>query len=280
MTWLRAQGIRVNLGNVSFSRLSDLCTERVGPLGWVVDGSVGTATYFPEEAIATWLRERDLCEVDLIAFERGGVIPLQESLQAALDRFGADTLLLVDGGTDSLLKGDEADLATVDEDAASLVAAEMTKAQTKLLACIGFGIDTHHGICHHSFLENVSEAIRLGGHLGCVSVTRESDEGQAFIDAVDFLSSTHAERSIVQTSIADAIGGAFGNVHRTERTAGSDLFINPLMSTYWTFDLPTVVGMMGFRDRLMATNTFMEVEAAIRAHHGNAIKRDWTPLPY
>jgi hypothetical protein len=45
-----------------------------------------------------------------------------------------------------------------------------------------------------------------------------------------------AQRSIVNASILAAIDGQFGDYHATNRTEGSELFINPLMSQYWFFD--------------------------------------------
>jgi len=47
-------------------------------------------------------------------------------------------------------------------------------------------------------------------------------------------------QSIVNGSIASAIRGDFGDVHVSERTRSSELFINPLMTLYFGFDLAAV----------------------------------------
>ena len=51
VVWLLSQGKKVTLGNVSFAEIDRLCNERVGPLGWVVDGECGETGYFPERAL-------------------------------------------------------------------------------------------------------------------------------------------------------------------------------------------------------------------------------------
>ena len=48
---------------------------------------------------------------------------------------------------------------------------------------------------------------------------------------------TPTRPSIVNGQIAAAIAGEFGDVRFTERTRGSELFVNPLMAMYFTVDL-------------------------------------------
>ena len=278
-SWLKAAGKQVVLANLSFSRIDLACRERIGPSGWVVDGSCEPMSYFPERHLSEWLT---LCGENptVIAFEKTGVQPLRASYDAVVAKFGIDTIILVDGGTDSVVKGDEALLGTVEEDAASIVAVDMVVGPQKFLACLGFGIDQFHGICHHSFLENTAEILRSGGFLGCVSVSRGTLEGDAMLNAVDFLNNRQpSQRSIVSNSIASAMRGDFGDVHFNERTAGSELFINPLMSLLWCYNLSAVAANMGFYREIADTQTLLEVENAIRLHHANADKRDWLSLP-
>lgn len=56
-----------------------------------------------------------------------------------------------DGGTDSLMRGDESGLGTPTEDMASIAAVNKLKVRTKILMCIGLGIDTFHGEQSKSF---------------------------------------------------------------------------------------------------------------------------------
>ena len=62
-----------------------------------------------------------------------------------------------------------------------------------------------------------------------------------YVEATEYvLAQTSTRSSIVCTSILSAIDGHFGDYHRTDRTWGSELFINTLMSLYWCFRLEAV----------------------------------------
>lgn len=132
------------------------------------------------------------------------------------------------------MRGDEAGLGTPQEDVTSLAAvAGLPDIPTKLVSCIGFGIDAFHGVCHAHFLENVAAIEKDGGYLGMLSLGRETEEGRAFLDAAEHARlETPGRPSIVSGCIASAVQGDFGDVHFTTRTAGSELFINPLMAAY------------------------------------------------
>ena len=54
-SWLKAAGKQVVLANLSFSRIDLACRERIGPSGWVVDGSCEPMSYFPERHLSEWL---------------------------------------------------------------------------------------------------------------------------------------------------------------------------------------------------------------------------------
>ena len=161
-----------------------------------------------------------------------------------------------------------------------MAAADLLDLPTKLMACIGFGLDVAGGSCPRSFLENVSEEIRAGGHLGCVSVTRESPEGQALLSAAERVAAEGGGLDGASASIAGAVEGAFAEEERTALSDGGDPFMNPLMAAYWTFDLPVVAAMMGAREALSGTRTGAEVRAALASHRERVMTREWLALPY
>lgn len=238
-----------------------------------------SSSYFPERHIAEWLEARGENGV-VVGLGVSGVRLLKEAYEAVVAKYEIDTIVLVDGGTDSLLKGDEALLATIEEDATSIVAVNEIAGPRKLLVCLGFGIDHYHGVCHHSFLENTAEMVRAGGFLGCISITREMPEGRAFLDAVDHLNTNHTiQKSIVCNSIASAMRGEFGDVQVTGRTGNSELFINPLMTFYWCYDLAVVAEHMGFYQAMLATETLHDVNRVINLHHAQVAQRDWKDIP-
>ena len=260
---LRGLSKTVHLANLSFTNLRTSGCETIDGKAWLVNASARQLDYFPERLLAEWLR-RQGHEGSIIAFDNTGVRPLHDAYRVVVERFGIDTVVLIDGGTDSIIKGDEPGLGTVTEDATSLVAVNELDVPRKLLACLGFGIDHFHGISHHSYLENTAELIRLGGFMGNCSVTADTPEGRAFLDAVDYANMQQPHhRSIVCNSISSAIRGEFGDYQTTGRTAGSQLFVNPLMPIYWFYNIAVLAKWIGFYDALLDTNSRYDVLNAI-----------------
>jgi len=279
---LRKAGVQVHLANLSFSRLDGVEGRRPSPAVLEVgpDSSSGSSSYFPEKHLCRWLREQG-AEPRIFAFEKTGVVPLRRAYAAVIDELGVDTLLLVDGGTDSLLRGDEAGLGTPSEDMASIAAADDLDVPNKLLASIGFGVDAFHGVCHAQVLEAVAELSRGGGYLGAFSLLPQMSEFALYKSAVEAVHAAMEEQpSIVNASILSAVEGDFGDVHRTHRTRGSKLFINPLMAIYFAFDLAAVARRVLYLQHLKGTQTMFEVSAIIEGfQRGCGSLKPWAPIP-
>lgn len=281
---LRAQGKNVTLANLSFTNLpatggKELCS---GCFEVTSSTKPGKDSYFPELYLAKWLAEKG--EQPLVyAFERRlGVKPLTQAYQHIIKKHGIDAFVLVDGGTDSVMFGNEIKMGTPTEDHCSMAAACLTSVPIKLLTCLGFGVDTFHGVSHGLFLENVAALEKSGGYLGCFSVASSSQEGDLYIECYKAVSQ-HMQPSIVCTSIIDGMCGEFGDHHSTTRTSGSQLFINPLMSIYWTFDLQKIVDRIQYLEKLNATETNHEIRVLINSHTKSVIEsgavRAVIPLP-
>lgn len=175
-----------------------------------------------------------------------------------MSELSVDALLLVDGGSDSLLVGDEAGLGTPAEDMASIAAATALELPTKLLASIGFGVDAFHGVSHGHVLETVAAIAKSGGFLGSFSLLHEMEE-------FAFYESAH---------------GDFGDVHRTQRTRGSTLWINPLMSLFFAFELEAVSKRIAYLPAIEHTQTMFEVGAIIEAYQKSLGRlRPRAPIP-
>lgn len=278
-TRLLTRGASVALANLSFSNLWDSGAEKLDPSTWQITTGARELPYFPEKWLAEWLAHRSL-DVPVYGFGKSGAAPLRDAYRTLLDRHDFDLVVLVDGGTDSLIFGDEPGLGTITEDAVSLVGAVQAAGDRVVLACLGFGIDHFHGISHHSFLENAARITRAGGYLGGVSLVGGTAEADAFLDLVAYANQRQPRhRSIVCNSIASAIHGEFGNYHATDRTGESELFVNPLMSQYWAFSGPKVVASMAFADRLADTSTFEEASAVIERMRNGVTPRIRKPIP-
>ncbi len=279
---LRALGKTVHLANLSFSPIAD-STGRKLPGGMVkVDAHTeGSERYFPEMYLARWLASQNI-NAPIYCLSRDGVKPIATAYAWLAETLNIDTILLVDGGTDSLMRGDEVGLGTPAEDMVSIAAVDQTDVARKLLVCLGFGIDTFHGVCHAQFLEAVGAVTRDGGFLGMWSLTQDMPEVQQYKAASDYtFRHMRNNPSIVSSSILSAIEGQFGDFHANERTEGSELFINALMTLYWAFRLEPIVRRNLYLDRLRATESFQDVIDVIHTYRARntANIKDWQDLP-
>lgn len=277
---LARRGVEVHLANLSFTNLDRvegprlaLAVVEVGP------DTTGPSGYFPEKLLCRWLRDAGY-EARVHAFDKVGVVPLRDAYEALVRELRVDALVLVDGGSDSLLRGDEVGLGTPSEDMASIAAAKDLDVPVKLLASIGFGVDAFHGVCHAHVLEAIAELTRQGGYLGAFSLLPAMPELAAYRSAVEAAhAAMPAQASIVNASILSAAEGDYGDVHRTDRTRGSRLWINPLMATYFTFELAALARRVRYLSLLEGTRTIFEVSAIIEAYQREADLRPRTPIP-
>ncbi|MFF3562178.1 DUF1152 domain-containing protein [Streptomyces sp. NPDC002574] len=264
---LRTAGKEVTLANLSFADLYGLDTEV-----WVEPGvaairpdTVARGTYFPERTLARWLEARGMPST-VYALERTGVEPLRAAYRALIAHLGGvDAIVLADGGTDILMRGDEHGLGTPEEDMASLGAVHgLTDVAERLVVCLGFGVDAHHGVNHTLVLENLAALERDGAYLGAFSLPRDSREGALYLDAVaDAQAATPDHPSIVNGSVAAAVRGEFGNVQFTERTRHSELFVNPLMALYFCVDAVGLARRNLYLDRLEGTQLTRQISSVV-----------------
>jgi hypothetical protein len=172
---LRSAGKEVHLANLSFSDLHGLGLDvwldadvaAIGP------DTVARGDYFPERTLARWLARQDLPST-VYAFPRTGVRPLRAAYRTLVGHLGGvDALVLVDGGTDILMQGDEHGLGTPEEDMASLAAVQgLDDIPRRIVACLGFGVDAPHGVNHSLVLENLAALDRAGAPIWAHSPCR------------------------------------------------------------------------------------------------------------
>lgn len=189
--------------------------------------------------------------------------------------------MLVDGGTDILLRGDESGLGTPEEDMSSLCAVSGIKGVQRLVVCLGFGIDSFHGVCHADVLENLAALDREGAYLGAFSIPSTSAAATAYLDAVAHAqASTPLRPSIVNDQIAAALRGEFGDAAFTSRTAGSELFVNPLMAMYFAVDLLGLARSVGYLERLENTDHMREVSLVIENYREEIERKPRRSIPH
>jgi hypothetical protein len=285
MVELLEGGKEVFLANLSFTHL------HIGdPDAWLAPhvAAVGADTtgpdeYFPERTLARWLRANGFRDV-VYAFPHSvGVQSLRSAYRSLIKHLELDAIVLVDGGTDILLRGDESGLGTPEEDMTSLAAAAaLSEVPIKLVVSLGFGIDAYHGVNHVQVLENIAELDQDGGFLGAFSIPSRSRAAQLYCDAVAHAQDATPRRpSIVNGQIAAALAGKHGDVHVSTRTGGSTLFVNPLMGMYFAFDLLAVARRNLYLDRIEDTAQMRQVSRAIdEFRHGLASSRQPRAFPH
>ena len=265
---LVAQGKAVYLANFSFTQLEffegEWITESMMRVTAQTKGLPGI--YFPEWHLCRWFEQQGQDEMAVFAFNRTGVLPLVESYEALVARLQLDTVLLVDGGTDSLMRGDEDGLGTPGEDLTSITAVAALDIPQKMLMCLGFGVDHYHGVSNDLSLAAIAELAQSQHFLGSTSLLNEMPEVQQYRAAVEYVfAAMPNDVSIVSSSILSALSGYYGNHHATERTAGSKLWINPLMAICWFFDLEGIVKRNLIVAQLGTTDSFRQVRQRILA---------------
>lgn len=258
---LRNAGKEVYLASLSFSALSATKADRLSAVLFKVDSdTVHALDYFPEAFLSSWFRDVEKLEVPVYCIEQSGVQPLTAAYKTLVEKLDLDTIILIDGGTDSLMRGDEVSLGTPHEDIASIAAVAQIQVRQKILACLGVGVDSFHGVCHSYFFEAVSEIAKRGGYLGALSLTKDMPEVSKYRDASRAVfRRMPSQPSIVNTSILDAIDGNFGNHHSTDKTVGGELWINPMMPLYWFFNLEQVAGRILYLDWIKGSENFQEL---------------------
>jgi hypothetical protein len=278
---LRERGKEVFLANLTFTYLGETDAQYLFPhLARITVETTGADRYFPERRLSEWLAEQGH-PATVYAFEKVGVRPLRAAYARLVEELQVSAILLVDGGTDILMRGDEEGLGTPEEDMTSLCAVAGLPGIESFVTSIGFGVDAFHGVCHAHVLENIAAIEREGGYLGAFSVTGGMPEGRAYLSAVSRgQARTPGRPSIVNGSIAAAIEGKFGDVQFSTRTAQSQLFINPLMALYFGFELSVLARQSLYLRLLEDTESIFDVSARIRAFRQTVQPRPRVPIPH
>ena len=112
------------------------------------------------------------------------------------------------------------------------------------------------------------------------SLVEQMPEVKRFREAADavFAAMPH-HPSIVSSSVLSALAGEYGDYHATSRTAGSTLWINPLMPVYWTFRLEEVARRVLYLDEMKTTVGYGDVLRLVEAFRHRLEKiRPWEDM--
>ena len=276
--YLRKMGIEITLANLSFTQLPFSEAQEVFPGTYHITENCTDLPYFPEKYVLEWLQARGENPSVYALSNDMGVQPLRRAYAHIQSRHAIDTLILVDGGTDSLMFGDESKVGTIVEDACSIVAANQLPIANSYLLAIGFGVE--HELNHHACLENIAALTQTDEYLGAFSLTKAMPEGQAYLELVQYLNEKmRLHESIVTNSIASAMQGGFGDLPPTRRSKSSTQFISPLMNLYWSFRLQGLAARIQFAQLIEDTTTMHEVAKIFQKYRAMNTRRAHQTIP-
>ena len=260
---LRARGVRADFASLSFTALDSLAGAAVDSQAsclFGVDGSAATtSSYCPEAWLARWLKESQEHEGPVWALAKVGVKPLRAALAVLTARLGTDLVVLVDGGIDLSLRGNETSIGTPAEDLASLCAVAGLD-HPSLAMCIGFGSELREGIPHAQVLERFAELQRLGSFLGATSLHPDTPAGAGYREALAFVQAGQRDQrgTHIHQVVLAAMEGRFGS-------PAPDVWISPLAALCWFFDARVMAASHLFLKHLEGTETIWDVTNVIRA---------------
>ncbi len=278
---LRQRGFNVHLANYSFSDIADYRGgERLSPtLVGVTGAEDDVFPYCPEYYLARWFRAAQNEPVPVWCFHKTGVEPLAQDYERLLRHLQIDGVLLVDGGVDSLVRGDESETGTFVEDSISLAAVRRQRGlKACLLACTGLGAERE--LNHAQIFENIAALTREGGFLGSCSLTAAMHACAPYEQAVLHVQGQRFhDPSVINSSIVSALRGEYGDYHLTEKTRGSRLWISPLMPIFWFFGFEAVAQRNLVLGLLDGTQSFREAVMRVAMAAGQMPRRRASTIP-
>jgi hypothetical protein len=248
-------GKTVVLGSYSFGDPNELkgAADVFNEAGVTVRLATATSTpdqhYGPEVHVCSFLdlRYPSLAPHFVYAYyARDFTVPLLTRLyQQFIDSHSVDAIVLVDGGSDSIMAGDEEGLGDPIEDAVSVTTvASLKELKARVLISIGLGTDRFNQVSDAASLRAIAELTRMGGFLGAV-ILEPAGAGACFYrDCLEHIYQRQGFRSVLAGTIVSAVEGHFGweDVPPVlqERVRPGQLFLWPLMAVLWGFDVETV----------------------------------------
>jgi len=251
----------LTFSNVIFSQITNLKNRIIlsDTLVGITANTENLQIYFPEFYLSQYFQEKLNQKITIWCFKITGVNPLLKNYQILINHLGIDGILLIDGGVDSLILGDEKEKGTFIEDLISLAAvAQLHDISTRLIGSLGFGAE--RDITYPHILENIAHFTKENAFLGTCSLVKTMDVYQKYKEIVLFTQQQKGQdSSVINSSIISSVEGEYGDYHLTSKTKGSELFISPLMSIYWFFELTKLAEFNLYLDSIKETETMNDV---------------------
>jgi len=204
---------------------------------------------------------------------------LHASYQYLIEKMAIDAVIAVDGGVDSLLRGDEYSLGSPLEDALTLAALSLIDGPDRILAAVGFGAERLDRISHAQVLARIADLQGAGAWLGAEALTGTAADDMQAAGKYILSNQQGMHNSVVVGSVLASLMGKFGDHAVTPHSVNTPPWVSPLMSLFWYFDLAEVARQNLYLSRLLNTSTFGEVAEALGGFVKTRPKRGWEEIP-
>jgi hypothetical protein len=276
---LRRLGKTVVIGSYSFgdpariSGATPVFTEDEAVAVRVDAACVADARYGPEVHVCSYLDAAypESAPHSVYAYyARAFTVPsLTRLYRQLVATHSVDAVVIVDGGSDSLMAGDEEGLGDPIEDAVSVAAVSaLDGLRAKVLIVVGLGTDRFNHVSDAASLRAVAELTRAGGFLGAAALEPAAAGSAFYRGCLEHIYQRQGFRSVLAGTIDSAIQGWFGldavPPLLERRVRPGELFFWPLMAVLWGFDVDVVARrsliVRWIRDR----GTVLECHAALQ----------------
>jgi hypothetical protein len=178
-------------------------------------------------------------------YARAFTIPVLTAFyQQLIAEHTIDAIVLFDGGSDSLMRGDEDGLGDPVEDAVSVATVATLDVKLKLLISIGLGADRYNNVSDAATLRAIAELTASGGFRGAVSLEPQHSGLQFYRKCIEHIYHRQTFRSVIAGMIVSSTEGYFGGDTippiMEDRLQQGSFFIWALMAMLWAFDVEKV----------------------------------------
>lgn len=240
--------------------------------------SVPASDYGPEVHVCSYLDQQypETAPHFIYAYyARAFTVPTLSRFYNLLIRLHSiDAVILVDGGSDSLMVGDEEGLGDPVEDAVSVATvAGLHGLKFKVLISIGLGADRFNTVSDAASLRAVAELTAQGGFLGACSLEPTNPGFQFYKDCVAHVYQRQTFHSVASGAIISAVEGYYGDEEvpplLQTRVKKGTCYLWPLMGMLWAFDVDTVAARSLIAGWICACETPFDCYIAIDLERAN-----------
>lgn len=254
-----SHGKNIIIGSYSFNSPdcisgSEIIFQRGSVIVCKVDGACSSSQdYQPEISLCRYLDQeypQDNPHFLYAYYARDFGIPLlRELYEFICDSHSIHAVVCMDGGSDSLMVGDEEGLGDPIEDAVSVGAISALTCESvahRFLLVIGLGADRFNDVSDASSLRAIAELTASGAFRGALCIEPNSPGFLFYRHALEFIYANQSFQSVLSSAIVCSVEGAFGSATVPEfasqsgRVKPGEMYLWPISGIVWAFDIVKV----------------------------------------